>query len=56
MIGPALSPESKRRARWIAVWAFLKAAEALAGHLASLAKAKAGSPEALPPPPPEDAR
>lgn len=37
----AMTPAQKRRASWLALWAFLKGAESLVGHLAERCKLRA---------------
>lgn len=44
-----MTPAQKRRTAWLALWAFLKGAESLLGHLAERVKARATAPD------PEDA-
>ena len=46
----AMTPAQKRRAVWLALWAFLKGAENLIGHLAERVKVRALQPD-----PPVDA-
>lgn len=46
----AMSPTQKRRAAWLALWAFLKGTENLVGHLAERVKVRALQPD-----PPVDA-
>ena len=41
----AMSPAQKRRAAWLALWAFLKGAENLIGHLAERVKIRALQPD-----------
>ena len=47
----AMTPTQKRRAAWLALWAFLKGAENLIGHLAERVKIRAlqPDPEVAPP-------
>lgn len=41
----AMTPAQKRRAAWLALWAFLKGAENLIGHLAERVKIRALQPD-----------
>lgn len=50
-----MTPAQKRRTAWLALWAFLKGAESLVGHLAERCKARALEPDAEPDAPQEDA-
>lgn len=40
-----MTPAQKRRTAWLALWAFLKGAESLLGHLAERVKVKAIEPD-----------
>lgn len=50
------TPAQKRRTAWLALWAFLKGAESLVGHLAERCKLRALEPTEPTEPPTEDAR